>query len=131
MGGPTIQSAPKPNDQSGNQGSCKQRAYFKRAHTSYRQHADVYVGYQCSVDQEGQLNAWGMRGIGGGMGGATTSTISNGTLAVDFYDPTSKDLIWRGSATKTLNPSGNQKKDMQKLNKAVAKLLKNFPPPQK
>jgi hypothetical protein len=93
--------------------------------------ADVYVGYQCSVDQERQLNAWGMRGIGGGMGGATTSTISNGTLAVDFYDPTSKDLIWRGSATKTLNPSGNQEKDMQKLNKAVAKLLKNFPPPQK
>jgi hypothetical protein len=93
--------------------------------------ADVYVGYQCSVDQERQLNAWGMRGIGGGMGGATTSTISNGTLAVDFYDPTSKDLIWRGSATKTLNPSGNQQKDMEKLNKAVAKLLKNFPPPQK
>lgn len=58
--------------------------------------ADVYVGYQCSVDQEKQLNAWGMRGIGGGMGGATTSTISNGTLAVDFYDPASKELIWRG-----------------------------------
>ena len=65
------------------------------------------------------------------MGEATTSTISNGTLAVDFYDPTSKDLIWRGSATKTLNPSGNQQKDMEKLNKAVAKLLKNFPPQQK
>lgn len=93
--------------------------------------ADIYVGYQCSVDQERQLNAWGMRGIGGGMGGATTSTISNGTLAVDFYDPTSKDLIWRGTATKTLNPSGNQQKDMEKLNKSVAKLLKNFPPPQK
>jgi Domain of unknown function (DUF4136) len=91
--------------------------------------ADVYVGYQCSIDQERQLNAWGMRGIGGGMGGATTSTISNGTLAVDFYDPTSKDLIWRGTATKTLNPSGNQQKDMEKLNKSVAKLLKNFPPP--
>jgi uncharacterized protein DUF4136 len=91
--------------------------------------ADVYVGYQCSIDQERQLNAWGMRGIGGGMGGLTTSTISNGTLAVDFYDPTSKNLIWRGTATKTLNPSGNQQKDMEKLNKSVAKLLKNFPPP--
>ena len=67
----------------------------------------------------------------GGMGSATSSTISNGTLAVDFYDPTSKELVWRGSATKTLNPSGNQQKDMEKLNKAVAKLLKNFPPPQK
>ena len=91
--------------------------------------ADVYVGYQCSVDQERQLNAWGMRGIGGGMGSLTTSTISNGTLAVDFYDPTSKQLIWRGTATKALNPSGNQQKDMNNLNKAVTKLLKNFPPP--
>jgi hypothetical protein len=94
--------------------------------------ADLYVGYQCSVDQERQWNAWGMGGrLMGGMGTATSSTISNGTLAVDFYDPTSQQLIWRGSAAETLNPSGNQQKDMQRLNKAVAKLLKNFPPPQK
>ena len=92
--------------------------------------ADLYVGYQCSVDQERQWNAWGSGGrLMGGMGSATSSTISNGTLAVDFYDPTSKELIWRGSAAQTLNPSGNQQKDMEKLNKAVAKLLKNFPPP--
>ena len=63
-----------------------------------------------------------------GMGSATSSTISNGTLAVDFYDPTSQDLVWRGQATKTLNPSGNQQKDMERLNKAAQKLLKNFPP---
>jgi hypothetical protein len=94
--------------------------------------ADIYVGYQCSVDQERQWNAWGSGGrLMGGMGSATSSTISNGTLAVDFYDPTSKQLVWRGSAAQTLNPSGNQQKDMQKLNKAVAKLLKNFPPQQK
>jgi hypothetical protein len=94
--------------------------------------ADLYVGYQCSVDQERQWNAWGMGGrLMGGMGSATSSTITNGTLAVDFYDPTSKQLIWRGSAAQTLNPSGNQQKDMQKLNKAVAKLLKNYPPQQK
>jgi hypothetical protein len=92
--------------------------------------ADLYVGYQCAVDQERQWNAWGMRGLGG-MGQATSSTIQNGTLAVDFYDPNSQQLIWRGQATKTLNPSGNQEKDMQRLNSAVAKLLKNYPPNQK
>jgi len=94
--------------------------------------ADIYVGYQCSVDQEKQWNAWGSGGrLMGGMGSATSSTISNGTLAVDFYDPASKQLIWRGSAEQTLNPSGNQQKDMEKLNKAVAKLLKNYPPKEK
>lgn len=94
--------------------------------------ADLYVGYQCSVDQERQWNAWGTgRGFGMGMGSATSSTISNGTLGVDFYDPTSQDLVWRGQAAQTLNPSGNQQKDMQRLNKAMQKLLKNFPPKQK
>ena len=94
--------------------------------------ADLYVGYQCSVDQERQWSAWGMGGglRWGGMGSATSSTISNGTLAVDFYDPTSQQLIWRGQAAKTLNPSGNQEKDMQRLNQAAQKLLKNFPPKQ-
>jgi Domain of unknown function (DUF4136) len=93
--------------------------------------ADLYVGYQCSVDRERQWNAWGMGGglrWGGGMGTATSSTISNGMLAVDFYDPTSQQLIWRGSATQTLNPSGNPQKDMERLNKAVNKLLRRFPP---
>lgn len=95
--------------------------------------ADLSVGYQCSVDQERQWNAWGMGGglRWGGMGSATSSTITNGTLAVDFYDPTSQQLIWRGQATNTLNPSGNQQKDMERLNKATQKLLKNFPPNQK
>jgi hypothetical protein len=65
---------------------------------------------------------------GGGMGTATSSTITNGILGVDFYDPTSKQLIWRGSAAETLNPSGNPDKNMSKLNKGVAKLLKHFPP---
>jgi Domain of unknown function (DUF4136) len=91
--------------------------------------ADLYVGYQCSIDQERQWNGFGMRGFGGGMGSATSSTIQNGMLALDFYDPSNKQLVWRGQAEKTLNPSGNQEKDMQRLNKAMAKLIKNFPPP--
>lgn len=95
--------------------------------------ADLYVGYQCSIDQERQWNAWGMGGglRWGGMGSAESSTIQNGTLAIDFYDPSTKDLIWRGQATKTLSPSNNQQKNMERLNKAMAKLFKNFPPPQK
>ena len=64
--------------------------------------ADLNVGYQCSVDRERQWSAWGMGGglrWGGGMGTVMSSTITNGMLAVDFYDPTSQQLIWRGTAT--------------------------------
>jgi len=78
-----------------------------------------------------EWSAWGMGGglrWGGGMASAESSTITNGMLAVDFCDPASQQLIWRGSAAQTLNPSGNPQKDMERLNKAVNKLLKHFPP---
>jgi len=94
--------------------------------------ADLYVGYQIAVDQQKQWNAWGTgRGFGGGMGSATSSTIDIGTLVLDMYDPGTKQLVWTGNATKTLDPSSNQEKNMKSLNKAMAKLLKNYPPKQK
>jgi len=93
------------------------------------ENADLYLAYQVAVDQEKQWNAFGMgRGFGGGMGQATSSTISNGTLVLDMYDPASKQLVWQGRATKTLDPSSNQEKNEKNLNKAMAKLLKKFPP---
>jgi hypothetical protein len=96
--------------------------------------ADLYVGYQASVDQEKQWNAYGMGGgprWGGGMATATSSNISVGTLVVDMYDPSTKQLVWTGRATKTLNPGNSQEKKQKDLDKAMQKLLKNFPPQQK
>jgi Domain of unknown function (DUF4136) len=95
--------------------------------------ADLYVGYQTSVDQERQWNAYGMGGGWrfGGMGTATSSTISIGTLVVDMYDPGTKQLVWTGSASKTLDPSQNQAKNIKNLNNAMAKLFKSYPPKQK
>ena len=93
--------------------------------------ADLYVGYQTAVDQQRQWNAFGMGGgwrFGGGMGTATSSTIDIGTIVLDMYDPSTKQLVWTGRATKTLNPSKNQQKNMENLNKAMQKLLKNYPP---
>lgn len=93
--------------------------------------ADLYVGYQVAVNDEKQWNAYGMGGgwgWGGGMATATSSTIAVGTLGLDFYDPASKKLVWRGEATKALNPSSNQEKNQKHLDKAVEKLLKDFPP---
>ena len=94
--------------------------------------ADLYVGYQIAVDKEKQWNAWGTgRGFGGGMGSATSSTINVGTLVLDMYDPSTKQLVWTGNATKTIDPSSNQEKNQKSLNKAMEKLLKNYPPKQK
>lgn len=94
--------------------------------------ADLYVGYQVAVDKEKQWNAWGTgRGFGGGMASATQSTINVGSLVVDMYDPTAKQLVWTGTATKTIDPSSNQEKNQKNLNKAMQKLLKDYPPKSK
>jgi len=92
--------------------------------------ADLYIGYQASIDQERQWNAYGTGGLrwGGGMANATTSKISVGTLVLDMYDPANKQLVWTGRVTKTLDPNANQEKKQKNLDKAMQKLLKNFPP---
>jgi Domain of unknown function (DUF4136) len=96
--------------------------------------ADLYVGYQTAMDQEKQLHGfrdgfgpWGF----GGMATVTTSTIQNGSLVLNMYDVTGKQLVWTGQVTKTLDPSGNQQKEINKLDSAMKKLLRGFPPPLK
>jgi hypothetical protein len=92
--------------------------------------ADMYVGYQVAVDKQKEWNGYGMGGgvRWGGMATATSSTINVGTLVLDMYDPTTKQLVWTGSATKTMDPSSNQQKNEKNLSKAMEKLLKNYPP---
>jgi hypothetical protein len=93
--------------------------------------ADLYVAYQVSVNQEKQWNAYGTGGgvrWGGGMASAQSSTINIGTLVLDMYDPSAKQLVWTGRVTKTLDPSANQAKKQKNLDKALQKLLKGFPP---
>jgi hypothetical protein len=95
--------------------------------------ADLYVGYQVAVDKEKQWNGYGMGGglRWGGMATAQSTTINVGTLVLDMYDPASKQLVWTGNATKAMDPSSSQEKNQKNLDKAMAKLLKNYPPKKK
>jgi hypothetical protein len=98
--------------------------------------ADLYVGYQLALGQEKQLNSYNTGGggwgygarWGGGMTTTTTSTIHIGTLVLDMYDPAAKQLVWRGQAQKTIDANAKPDKRQKNLAKAVAKLLKNYPP---
>ncbi|MBZ5600077.1 MAG: DUF4136 domain-containing protein [Acidobacteriia bacterium] len=91
--------------------------------------ADLYVGYQAAVSEEKTVNVWGTgpRWMGG-MAQAETSTIAVGKLVIDMYDPARKQLVWRGDATKTLDPKRDPDKSYKNLQKAMAKLFKNYPP---
>jgi hypothetical protein len=103
---------------------------------------DLYVIYQAAVNQEKEWNSystggdmWGW-GRWGGWGGmettrTTTSTINIGTLNLDIYDVSAKQQIWRGEASKTLGSGKDPAKVKKNLDKAMAKMLKNYPPPAK
>jgi hypothetical protein len=55
--------------------------------------------------------------------------IYQGDLAIDIYTPPDHRLVWRAVARKTLDPKANPGKRQKNLNKAVAKLMTNYPPP--
>lgn len=91
---------------------------------------DLYVTYQVAIDQQKQWNAYGGAGWRVGMGSATATSynINIGTLVLDIYDVKAKHQVWTGNATKQLNPSKDPAKNHKNLQKAMAKLLKNYPP---
>lgn len=51
-----------------------------------------------------------------------------GQLDLRMYDSHTKQLVWHGTASKTLDPKAKPEKKQENINKAVKKLLKNFPP---
>ena len=58
----------------------------------------------------------------------STSTVYVGQLDLSMYDPGAKQLVWRGTASKTLDPKAKPEKKQKNINKAVEKLLKKYPP---
>ena len=107
--------------------------------TRVEKNADLYVGYQAVITEEKGVNLTGMGG-GPGWGGwgpwggwpgtvqGQTSTIPVGTLTVQLYDPARKQLIWRGDASKSIDLKKDPDKNYKTLQKAMAKLFKNYPP---
>ena len=89
------------------------------------QNPDLIVTGNGGMKQQTSYSAWGMRGIGGGMGGITPEQSVEGTLIVDLYDAKNQSLVWRGIAQNTLNNNGN--KNQQMVEKAIEKMFKQWP----
>lgn len=105
--------------------------------------ADLYIVYQTAIGTEKQFTSyntgwgygpgWGAGWYGyGGLSSTTTygstSTVYVGQLDLSMYDSTQKQLVWRGVASKTLDPKAKPDKKEKNIAKAVQKLLKNYPP---
>lgn len=106
--------------------------------TKVGKNADLQVGYEAHIREEKGINLFGTGGKGWwGAGPAwsgfdsvegQTSTIPIGTLVVGLYDPARMQLTWRGDASETVDLKKDPNKNYQTLQKAMAKLFKNYPP---
>ncbi len=92
------------------------------------QDPDLILLASGALRQETSYSAWGMKGIGGGMGGITPEQNVEGTLIVDLYSAKDRSLVWRGIAQNALSNNGN-KNDPNAVSKSVQKMFKQLPPP--
>jgi len=95
--------------------------------------ADLGVAAHAATQKQRSLNTFydgfggGWRWSGGfGTSTTTVNTYTVGTLVVDIFDARTKEALWRGTSSNTL--SDNPEKRSESLNKAVAKMFKDFPP---
>lgn len=90
--------------------------------------ADLHVGYHAAIRQEQSLYVSGWGGWWDGSVQGQTSSVPVGTIVVDLYDAAQKRLIWRGDATKTIDLKKDPDKNYKSLQRAMAKLFKDYPP---
>jgi hypothetical protein len=106
--------------------------------------SDLVIVYQVALGQEKELttfnSGWGYGpgwgggwygGMGTGISTTTTNTINIGSVALDMYDAATKQMVWRGVASKTINEKAKPEKRQKNIDKAAVKMLKNYPPPAK
>jgi hypothetical protein len=107
---------------------------------------DLLISYQAAVHNEQQFNSFSggfgpgwTYGLGWGRGwgdvsyGASAITVQSttihvGSLGFDMYDANQRKLVWRGEATNTIDIKAKPDKRQSKIEKGVARLLKNYPP---
>jgi hypothetical protein len=97
--------------------------------------ADALVTYHLGVETKLDVNTidtgygYGRGWYRGGVSTHTTVTeYQEGTLLIDLVDPKAKQLIWRGSGQARIRRSSTPEEREQRIDEAVAEILKSFPP---
>ena len=99
---------------------------------------DLAVAYQVTTADRKTYNTvstgWGggyRYGWGGGGMGMTTTTEQNyteGTVILAMFDQGTKSLVWKGTASGTVDPGKSPQERAETIQGAFDKMLKDFPP---
>jgi len=103
---------------------------------------DYFVNYDINLQNKMDVYSvntyYGYATVGWGWtyyapGPAVTQTTVReyqvGTLLVDFLDPATRRLVWRGTASADLQQNLDQDEKQARLDRAVTGILADFPPP--
>ena len=86
------------------------------------------VTMQDKVDFNTYYTGWG---YGPWYGGGTTTTVNQwteGTLILDFVNPKTGDLAWRGWARGAIEPDLTPQERTRRINDVIAGIMKQYPP---
>jgi len=91
--------------------------------------ADVYVVYHAGKEDKVEVynNAGYSYGRWGGAyygGGTSVSQYTEGSLTIDLYDGQRKEMVWRGTASDTVNDRNDA---ARKIPVVIAKMFERFP----
>ena len=99
-----------------------------------KEKADFHVKYHAAVQQKIESRpttvsvGYGWRYGSVGFSSSDIYTYNEGTLVVDFVDPREKDLIWRGTASGSVDPHRTPEERTARVQEAVWKMLDQYPP---
>jgi hypothetical protein len=93
--------------------------------------AELVVSYRTSAADQRVYDTYG---YGTGRWSAYEDTTSRervyteGSLTIDIFDAAKKELIWRGTAVETIEPSASPQERDELVGNAVSDLFDGFPP---
>jgi uncharacterized protein DUF4136 len=88
---------------------------------------DVLVAYHASFSRDLEISGWGGYRWGPGARSARVEQVVVGTLVVSMVNAKTRTIVWRGIASKDLDPDASPEKRDKNINKAAEKLFKNYP----
>jgi len=100
---------------------------------------DLAIGYQVTTAERTTYNTvstgwgggYGRRGWGGAGMGMTTTTEQNyteGTVVLAMFDEATQEMVWKGTASDTVDPGKSPEDKAKSIQSAIDKMLGDFPP---
>jgi len=136
----SIESAQRLDELTADQvmGTIEVELAKKGLKTSPSDSADLYVGFQIASGNEKQLDHYDIgsqyeppAGATADSAGDAASTVHSGPLVLYMYDAAKKQLVWWSALPNAIDANAYPDKKQKHLDKAVAKLLKDYPPQKK